>query len=183
MTREDYKKLQDLRFINYGGAGVQWYWSPDDIPYTRDEIDDIVLKDLKRVGKIDFKNCIILFSIKDGTMYNFSYGKGYGIAVDHCTYSIDVCEFLEMLGIKFKNGASPRDERYTQISIGKIIIEDGIAYISNNSNPDSLYGYSTDYDRINEIAVGDKKLDLTNKEILFSGIVKHLYDELKLRMV
>jgi hypothetical protein len=131
------------------------------------EINQNILKDVNE--KYDFRNITIILP-DDNWLINRE------IVSSHVADIVDLKRMLHKIGVTFKNNISLLDRKYSQSRVGKLVIQDGIAYANPyNSNPFQ----KAEYEYKKEIHInGDDKLILNNKPILLSGIALHLFKSL-----
>lgn len=189
MNKETYQSLIDCRFISKEFGYVHGY-SGNSCPFYK--YADVSAKLYKQMEEeIDPKNIVIMFPL--GTNYgdNGFYGPGDNqhnsrkVLIDHCTYFLDVSSALDKFGVVFKNGKKLTDEKYTQMRIAMLIVQNGKAYaVDSSANPWSnnlTYNQSASFNENPlynhaEIKLDDKdvrsrknKIDPTNKNVMFSG--------------
>lgn len=204
MNRKTYESLAACRFLSVHDGHIYNYTSPHNF-YKYEDVSDTLYKQLDE--EIDFNNIIISFPGTPSIGSTGFYGPGkFGdprkVLLDYCTYIIDVKNFLHQKGIKFKNGKSLIDRKYSQQRVALLIVQDGIAYVNdNNANPWSgnlSYNQSlsmTAKDSCNptkkeldwthdEIKISRedlKKLNLNNKQLMFSGFFIRKCEELGMK--
>jgi hypothetical protein len=164
MTLETYTQLNKTRFFEFGEVNREYL--SNRFPEKHEKLKDINATLLSDANKsYDFNNIIIIFP-------NNNWIMNKKIVSTHCGNIVDVKIGLDKLGIKFRNGISLLDRRFSQRSAKMLIVENGIAYTAPRIS-DVLA--SSFYDYVDVINVkDDDKLNLKNKPIILSGIAVYL---------
>ncbi len=175
MRLDTYKHLLKCQFVsNYRGF-IEHYSSNErrELYHNFHDINEMLSKDYET--PITIKNCIILFPVSTGLGDNpfITVKDKSKIVIDHITYIIDVRNYLHEKGIVYKNGISMINEKYSQLPIPMLIIQDGIAYAASTANvTDTLSHHISDFATEIKIDSNDNnKIRINDKEIFFSGFV------------
>lgn len=154
MKLSDYKKLADCGFVwPYVGGAIMKYWSAEERA-SRHNINDIEADLMKQLTcDFDYKNCVFLFPLNmrcgDNLLFN-----NREIVLDHCTYILDIANFLKSKGVTWSNGVKLEvDQCFPRAPM--LIVNKGRVTIHNNANPLTC---------VNKIG---------EKEIFFSGFFVH----------
>jgi len=134
MTLNDYKKLADCGFVwPYAGGILYSYWSPADRA-RRHNLKDVELELMKQLTcDFDYNNCVILFPLEMGYGTTMLFNNRE-IVIDHCTYVLDIADFLKSKGVTWSDGKKFKvDQCFPKTPM--LIVNNGIATIHPNSNP------------------------------------------------
>jgi hypothetical protein len=172
MNKNEYLNLYNIGFLDSYKGGIKdyTYLTHNTVPYNYSSVNELLCKDLYK--NIDIKNVIILFPLSTNTGKIKQFNNG-NILIDYCTYIIDVKNILHDNGIKYKNGETLINKKYSQTIFTAIIVENGIAYSCNyTANPFSNYITLNSTENIKDISINKEDLINVNRdnlEILFSG--------------
>jgi len=184
MDKVDYLDLIKCRFLSQYGGSIQSYWGKEERERFH-KYSDINKKLLLQLEiEIDFNNLIILFptSLPYGSTALFGNNPDTRFPIDHCTNIVTIRDFLSKKGITYKNNISMTLDKYSQLPVSMLIIQNGIAYINTiTSNPFSSSIVDDNSKFCSEIKISSedsKSLILDNKQIIFSGFVIQKINEL-----
>jgi len=167
MKIHEYRDLKKCGFLGYGGC-IERYWSDSERNHNLSEIIDSIEK--QKTDVIDFRNCVIIFPLATqmGTTCLIK-----GTPIDHCTNILTIVNFLSKNGVKWRDGSKIKSGQHL-VSIGMLIIENGIAFATTISDPTSR-GFFAYHPGISEGNMhyrykdGDG-IEIDSKDLIFSGM-------------